>query len=153
MTRGQRGLLFLLRTFTFYSLLISWRTSVQFFPFGVVTPFWSLTRFLKLQKCVSTPRCQLPVLNSIFRHLARFFKQISFLQSEILASVIAMQSVKPGMQRKIRSTQMQTHCLPDLSDTATFDKARPIGCNGDSGVRNPEKPSPRVYHCSCETMA
>jgi methylglyoxal synthase len=37
---------------------------------------------------------------------------------------------------------MQTDCLPNLSDTATFDKARPIGCNGDCGVRDPEKPSP-----------
>jgi hypothetical protein len=56
-----------------------------------------------------------------------------------------MQSVKPGMQPQIRdrSTQMQTHCLPNLSDTATFDRARPIRCNGDSGVRNPEKPSAR----------
>ena len=31
---------------------------------------------------------------------------------------------------------MQTHCLLNLSD-----KARLIGCNGDSGVRNAEKPS------------
>ena len=36
---------------------------------------------------------------------------------------------------------MATHCLPNLSDTATFDRAGLIGCNGDSGVRNPEKPS------------
>jgi hypothetical protein len=31
---------------------------------------------------------------------------------------------------------MQTHCLLNLSD-----KARLIGCHGDSGVRNAEKPS------------
>jgi methylglyoxal synthase len=37
---------------------------------------------------------------------------------------------------------MRTDCLPNLSDTATFDRARLIGCNGESGVRNPEKPSP-----------
>ena len=36
---------------------------------------------------------------------------------------------------------MQTDCLPNLSDTATFDKTRLIGCNGDSDVRNPQKPS------------
>ena len=37
---------------------------------------------------------------------------------------------------------MQTHCLANRSDTATFEKARLVGCNGDSGARNPEKPSP-----------
>ena len=36
---------------------------------------------------------------------------------------------------------MQTHCLLNLSDKATADKARLIGGNGDSGVRNAEKPS------------
>ncbi len=36
---------------------------------------------------------------------------------------------------------MQTRCLPDLSNTATFDRDRLIWCDGDSGVRNPEKPS------------
>jgi len=33
---------------------------------------------------------------------------------------------------------MQTHCLPNLSDTVTSERVRPIGYNGDSGVRDPE---------------
>ena len=37
---------------------------------------------------------------------------------------------------------MQTPCLVNRSDTATFEKARLVGCNGDSGARNREKPSP-----------
>ena len=36
---------------------------------------------------------------------------------------------------------MQTHCLPNLPDTATFHRGRLIACNGESGVRHPEKPS------------
>jgi len=35
---------------------------------------------------------------------------------------------------------MQTHGLPNRSETATSDRGRLIGCNGDSGVRDPEKP-------------
>ena len=35
---------------------------------------------------------------------------------------------------------MQTHGLPNRSETATFDRGRLIGRNGDSGVRDPEKP-------------
>ena len=37
---------------------------------------------------------------------------------------------------------MQTHRSPNRSDTATFDRDRLIGCNGDSGIRDPEKPLP-----------
>jgi methylglyoxal synthase len=33
---------------------------------------------------------------------------------------------------------MRTPCLPNLSDTVTFEPVRPIGYNGDSGVRDPE---------------
>ena len=44
---------------------------------------------------------------------------------------------------KKKGSQMQTHCKPTLSDPATFDRARIIGCNGDSGVRNQENPSLR----------
>jgi methylglyoxal synthase len=36
---------------------------------------------------------------------------------------------------------MQTQCLPNLSDKATFDRAPLSGCNGDSGARNPKTPS------------
>jgi len=38
---------------------------------------------------------------------------------------------------KIRSTQMETDCLLNLSETAGVDRIRVIGCNGDCGVRNP----------------
>jgi methylglyoxal synthase len=38
---------------------------------------------------------------------------------------------------------MQTHCLPNLSDTVSFERGRLIGCNGDSGGRSPEKSSLR----------
>jgi MGS-like domain len=41
-----------------------------------------------------------------------------------------------------KDTEMQTHCLPNLADTATFDRTGLIGSNEDSRVRNPEKPSP-----------
>ena len=37
---------------------------------------------------------------------------------------------------------MQPDRLPNLADTATFDRTGLIGCNEDSRVRNPEKPSP-----------
>ena len=37
---------------------------------------------------------------------------------------------------------MQTDGLPNRSDTATFDRGRLIGCNGDSDVRDPEKALP-----------
>ena len=36
---------------------------------------------------------------------------------------------------------METHCLPNPSDTAAFDRARLSGSNGASGVRDPEKSS------------
>ena len=36
---------------------------------------------------------------------------------------------------------MQTRGLLNPSDEATADRARLIGCKGDSGVRNAEKPS------------
>jgi methylglyoxal synthase len=42
---------------------------------------------------------------------------------------------------QIKSTQVQTQCLLNRSDKAFVDKARLIGGNGDSGVRNAEKPS------------
>src|SRR5271169_5693343 len=42
---------------------------------------------------------------------------------------------------QIKSTQMQTQCFLNLSDKAFVDKARLIGGNGDSSVRNAEKPS------------
>ena len=42
---------------------------------------------------------------------------------------------------QIKSTQMQTQCLLNRSDKAFVDKARLIRGNGDSGVRNTEKPS------------
>jgi hypothetical protein len=38
------------------------------------------------------------------------------------------------------STAVPTNAVA-LSNTATFDRDRLIGCNGDSSVRNPEKPS------------
>ena len=37
---------------------------------------------------------------------------------------------------------MQTHRSANRSDTATFDRDRLIGCNGDSGIRNLDKSLP-----------
>jgi hypothetical protein len=37
---------------------------------------------------------------------------------------------------------MQTHRSPNRSDSATFDRDRLIGCNGDSGIRNLDKSLP-----------
>src|SRR5262249_27441360 len=51
------------------------------------------------------------------------------------------QSIDHRTKCKIKEHPMQTRCLADLSNTATFDRDRLIGCDGDSGVRNPEKPS------------
>ena len=45
------------------------------------------------------------------------------------------------VQKEKNGTQMQTHGLPNFSDTATFDGARLSGSNGASGVRDPEKSS------------
>jgi methylglyoxal synthase len=55
-------------------------------------------------------------------------------QAEIVDGASHLKCKKTG-------TQMQPHCLPNFSDTATFDRARLSGSNGASGVRDPEKSS------------